>query len=60
MTYREVLEYLDARPPRGERRGLERMRLLMHKLGDPQRALRFVHIAGTSGKGSTAAMTPSS
>ena len=57
MTYREVLEYLDARPPRGERRGLERMRLLMHKLGDPQRSLRFVHIAGTSGKGSTAAMT---
>lgn len=57
MTWREALEYIDSRPPRGERRGLERMRLLMEKLGNPQKKLRFVHIAGTSGKGSTAAMT---
>lgn len=57
MTWREALDYIDSRPPRGERRGLERMRLLMEKLGNPQKKLRFVHIAGTSGKGSTAAMT---
>ncbi len=37
--------------------GLHRIRALLAALGDPQRALRFVHLAGTNGKGSTAAMT---
>ncbi|MFT3786199.1 MAG: folylpolyglutamate synthase/dihydrofolate synthase family protein [Tepidisphaeraceae bacterium] len=36
---------------------LNRMRLLCKKLGNPQDALRIVHIAGTKGKGSTSAMT---
>lgn len=36
---------------------LDRIRALMHALGDPQRSLRFVHIAGTNGKGSTALLT---
>ncbi|MCH8046981.1 MAG: bifunctional folylpolyglutamate synthase/dihydrofolate synthase [Planctomycetes bacterium] len=35
---------------------LERMRELLRRLGDPQDALRVVHVAGTKGKGSTAAM----
>ena len=35
------------------------MRALMHDLGDPQAQVSFVHIAGTSGKGSTAAFTES-
>ena len=35
---------------------LGRMRRLLRKLGDPQEALRIVHVAGTKGKGSTAAM----
>lgn len=35
---------------------LNRMRKLMKKLGDPQRDIRTVHIAGTKGKGSTATM----
>src|SRR5689334_1322054 len=35
---------------------LERMRRLMHLLGDPQDAIKAIHIAGTKGKGSTAAM----
>lgn len=35
--------------------GLTRIRHLMHLLGNPQQQLRFVHIAGTNGKGSTAA-----
>ena len=35
------------------RLGLDRTRLLMKKLGDPQNALKFVHVAGTNGKGST-------
>ena len=35
------------------------MAALLHRLGDPQEKLRFVHIAGTNGKGSCAAMTAS-
>ena len=37
--------------------GLAVMRALMRRLGDPQQMLSCVHIAGTNGKGSTAAMT---
>lgn len=39
--------------------GLERIRTLLHALDDPARACRFVHIAGTNGKGSTSAMIES-
>lgn len=39
--------------------GLDRMRELMHRLNDPQRELRFVHVAGTNGKGSVCAMLAS-
>ena len=44
---------------RGSRPGLTRVRELLHRLGDPQDGLQFVHIAGTNGKGSTAAMLAS-
>ncbi len=36
--------------------GLERIQKLLAALGDPQRAFRVVHVAGTNGKGSTCAM----
>lgn len=36
--------------------GLDRITLLLHRLGDPQQTPRFVHVAGTNGKGSTCAM----
>src|SRR5579863_585428 len=36
--------------------GLERVRAVLCALGDPQRAFRSVHVAGTNGKGSTCAM----
>ena len=39
--------------------GLDRMRQLLALLGNPEKQLKFVHIAGTNGKGSTAAMTAS-
>jgi dihydrofolate synthase / folylpolyglutamate synthase len=38
---------------------LDRMRCLLERLGNPQRRLRIVHIAGTKGKGSTSAMLAS-
>jgi dihydrofolate synthase/folylpolyglutamate synthase len=39
--------------------GLERITRLLAALGDPQRRSRFVHVAGTNGKGSTCAMIES-
>lgn len=39
--------------------GLERTRELLHALGDPQNRLRFIHVAGTNGKGSTCALCAS-
>lgn len=39
--------------------GLERIRAVLRALGNPQRACRFVHVAGTNGKGSTCAMIES-
>lgn len=55
MEYREVLRYIGGTKKFGAKLGLEKPRRLMELLGDPQDSLRFVHIAGTNGKGSTAA-----
>jgi dihydrofolate synthase/folylpolyglutamate synthase len=43
----------------GAKFGLERMQALLEELGSPERSQRFVHIAGTNGKGSTCAMLAS-
>ena len=59
MDYKEALAYIDGVSWMGSRPGLERITELLEKLDNPQRALRFVHIAGTNGKGSCAAMTAS-
>ncbi len=56
MNYTETLEYIHSLKQFGVTPGLERIRRLMELLGNPQNSLRFVHIAGTNGKGSTAAM----
>lgn len=40
----------------GGRPGLSRIRAILNALGDPQRELKYVHVTGTNGKGSTAAM----
>ncbi|MGN0845871.1 MAG: bifunctional folylpolyglutamate synthase/dihydrofolate synthase, partial [Kiritimatiellia bacterium] len=40
----------------GMRPGLEVMRAVLEKLGNPQDALRYVHVAGTNGKGATCAI----
>jgi len=40
----------------GAKFGLERMRMLLAALGHPERGQRFIHVAGTNGKGSTCAM----
>jgi len=53
------LERLASRRRFGVRPGLETIRALMSALGNPQETLRCVHIAGTNGKGATAAMLES-
>ncbi len=53
MTYEEALEYIHTR--RGSKRGLSRTEALLAKLGSPEKKLKFVHVAGTNGKGSTCA-----
>jgi len=57
MTYDEAIEYIHSVVWRGSRPGLSRIRELLSLLGNPQDGLRFIHIAGTNGKGSTSAMT---
>ena len=59
MTYNEALEYIHSVCWKGSRPGLERITELCHRLGDPQNSLKFVHVTGTNGKGSTCAMTES-
>jgi dihydrofolate synthase/folylpolyglutamate synthase len=55
QTYREALAALGQRRRVGMKLGLEKMAALAAALGHPERRLRFLHIAGTNGKGSTAA-----
>jgi dihydrofolate synthase/folylpolyglutamate synthase len=57
MGYRELLARLAGLGFRGVDLGLERIREALARLGDPQRRFQAVQIAGTNGKGSTAAMT---
>ncbi|MCD8144965.1 MAG: bifunctional folylpolyglutamate synthase/dihydrofolate synthase [Oscillospiraceae bacterium] len=59
MTYEEALQYIHGTPNFARSASLHRMQALMEQLGNPQKRLRFVHIAGTNGKGSTAAMVAS-
>lgn len=59
MDYQEALAYIHAVHWQGHKPGLDRIRTLLAALGDPHRQLRFVHVAGTNGKGSTAAMLDS-
>lgn len=59
MDYQEALSYIHSHKRFGSHPTLDRMRRLMDLAGEPQKKLRFVHIAGTNGKGSTAAMTAS-
>lgn len=59
MDYKEALEYINKTEWFGSRPGLERITELLEKLGNPQNGMKFIHIAGTNGKGSCAAMTAS-
>lgn len=55
MTYLETMEYVEELKQYGSVPGLENIRNLCARLGNPESSLSFVHIAGTNGKGSVLA-----
>ncbi len=59
MRYSEALDYIHSVSWLGSRPGLSRITELCHAMGDPQKGMKFVHVTGTNGKGSTCAMTES-
>ena len=59
MTYSDAIQYLYSLRWFGAKFGLENSFKLAALAGDPQKRLRFIHVAGTNGKGSTCAMLES-
>lgn len=57
VTYKEARVYLDEVSKYGSVLGLDTIRGLLLELGNPQDGLKFIHIAGTNGKGSVLAFT---
>lgn len=60
MDYSQALNHIHSLLRFGSRPGLERISELLEKLGNPQNELKFIHVAGTNGKGSVCAMLASS
>ncbi len=58
-TGQEAVAYIHSFSWMGSRPGLERTRALLDAIGNPEKELRFVHVVGTNGKGSTSAMVAS-
>lgn len=56
MTEEQAIEWLYGQQLFGIKLGLENPRLLANALGHPDKRLRFLHVAGTNGKGSVCAM----
>ena len=52
LTYEQALNYVDSFLQFGINPGLERIKLLLEMIGNPQKKLKFIHVAGTNGKGS--------
>ena len=59
MNYTEALEYIHSICWTFTKPGLERISALCEKLGNPQNDLKFIHVAGTNGKGSFCSMIDS-
>jgi dihydrofolate synthase/folylpolyglutamate synthase len=59
MIYTDAIQYLYALRLFGAKFGLENTQRLAALAGEPQASLRFIHVAGTNGKGSTCAMLES-
>lgn len=59
MTYQQAMNYIHTANQLGTKLGLDTIGTLCRYLDDPQNQLKFIHIAGTNGKGSTAAFLAS-
>jgi len=59
MKYTEALDYIHGALKFGVKLGLKNITTLLDLMGNPHKKLKFVHIAGTNGKGSTAAFISS-
>lgn len=59
MNYNQALEYIHSVEWLGSRPGLSRTQELLYKLGNPEKGMKYIHVAGTNGKGSTCAMLDS-
>lgn len=59
MNYKESLEYVMNIPRFAKENTLERVREILSALNNPEQGLKFIHIAGTNGKGSTTTMLSS-
>ena len=59
MTYDEALKYIHSVSNFFCKPGLERVSELCEKIGNPQKALKFIHVTGTNGKGSVCSMLSS-
>lgn len=55
MTHEEALSFIHGTYKFGSKLGLENIQQLLERLGSPQKKLKFIHVAGTNGKGSTSA-----
>lgn len=59
MTYENALEKIHSLLSFGSRPGLDRILTLLDRMGNPQVKLKYIHVAGTNGKGSVCAMLSS-
>jgi dihydrofolate synthase/folylpolyglutamate synthase len=59
MNYQEALEFLKESTSSEWKLGLERLQALLAVMDHPEQKLKFIHLAGTNGKGSTAMMLSS-
>ena len=59
MTFEEALSFIGNVKWQNSKPGLSRTRELLSRLGNPEQKLKFIHVAGTNGKGSTCAMMAS-
>ena len=56
MNYQEALQIIHSTNNFSAKPGLSRISELCNKLGNPQKDIKFIHVAGTNGKGSTVTM----
>lgn len=59
MTYDECLKKINSKLKFGIKPGLDRIKKVLNEIGNPQDNLKFIHVAGTNGKGSTCNMIAS-